>query len=322
MPELPEVETTKTSLKPLLNKKVAKVKVFQPKLRWLVPEDIESLQGYILDKVERRAKYLILSFQHTTVSPQQAVSTPLEVKPKTKALIIHLGMSGSLQQFPIGTEKRKHDHLIIQFANDSGAESELPLQLHYHDPRRFGAIVWLDQYGEKLLNHLGAEPLEGEFSGEYLYDNIHRLTENKARKELNKPLLKPINRPIKAVIMDQTFVVGVGNIYATESLFMSNIHPSHPAHTLSKSQLSELAKHIQSILQRAIEQGGSTLKDFTVASGTTGYFQQTLLVYGRHKLPCPTCDTPIEKTTITGRASTFCPNCQPLTKLKIKKEAT
>lgn len=306
MPELPEVETTKTSLKPLLNKKVATVEVFQPKLRWQVPEDIDSLQDYVLDNIQRRAKYLILHFKKNM---QSGITESTITQPQTKALIIHLGMSGSLQQFPTGTEKRKHDHLIMQY--DSDHASEASIQLHYHDPRRFGAILWLDDYEQKLLAHLGAEPLDAEFSGDYLYDKIHRISENKARKKLDKLPLKPISRPIKAVIMDQVVVVGVGNIYATESLFMSGIHPSTPAHKLTKSQLSELADHIRAILRRAITQGGSTLKDFTVASGTTGYFQQTLLVYGKHKMPCPTCDTPIEKVTITGRASTFCPNCQP-----------
>lgn len=306
MPELPEVETTKTSLKPLLDKKVAKVEVFQPKLRWQVPEDIDSLQGYVLDNIQRRAKYLILQFKKVK---QPSIADDTVAQPRTKALIIHLGMSGSLQQFPTGTDKRKHDHLIMQYTSDDSSEASI--QLHYHDPRRFGAILWLDDYEQKLLGHLGAEPLDEEFSGDYLYDKIHRISENKARKKLNKAPLKPISRPIKAVIMDQVFVVGVGNIYATESLFMSGIHPSMPAHKLSKSKLSELAEHIRSILKRAIIQGGSTLKDFTVAGGTTGYFQQTLLVYGKHKLPCPTCDTSIDKVTITGRASTFCPNCQP-----------
>ncbi len=306
MPELPEVETTKTSLKPLLNKKVAAVEVFQPKLRWQVPEDITSLQGYVLDNIQRRAKYLILQFKK---NKQSDTPEAVAAQPQTKALIIHLGMSGSLQQFPTGTSKRKHDHVIMRYTSDNTSENSI--QLHYHDPRRFGAILWLDDYEQKLLGHLGAEPLNAEFSGDYLYDKIHRISENKARNKLNKPPLKPISRPIKALIMDQVLVVGVGNIYATESLFMSGIHPSMPAHKLSKPQLSELADHIRAILKRAITQGGSTLKDFTVASGTTGYFQQTLLVYGRHKLPCPTCDTPIEKVTITGRASTFCPNCQP-----------
>lgn len=337
MPELPEVETTKTSLKPLLNKKVEAVSVFQPKLRWPIAADVDSLQGYVLQDIERRAKYLILKFtkhidsdsktQCSTASKPEANSeTNPETKPKTstKALIIHLGMSGSLQQYPVGTEKRKHDHLIMLYDNDPASDpnsteqhtTATGIQLHYHDPRRFGAILWLVDYEQKLLAHLGAEPLDDEFTGDYLYHKIHRTHENKTRKKQNKTFLKPITRPIKAVIMDQTFVVGVGNIYATESLFMAGIHPSTPANKLTKKQLSNLTQYIREILQRAITQGGSTLRDFTVASGTTGYFQQTLLVYGKHNQPCPKCATPIEKVTITGRASTFCPKCQPLAKGK------
>ena len=330
MPELPEVETTKTSLKPLLNKKVEAIEVYQPKLRWPMAENLDSLQGYVLQDIERRAKYLILKFIKTTdfdSKNQTSTASKHEANPKgniTKALIIHLGMSGSLQQYPLGTEKRKHDHLIMLYNNEPTLASNnieqhsthTGIQLHYHDPRRFGAILWLEDYEQKLLDHLGAEPLDDEFTADYLYHKIHRTHENKSRKKQNKPTLKPITRPIKAVIMDQTFVVGVGNIYATESLFMAGIHPSTPANKLTKKQLSNLVQHIREILQRAITQGGSTLRDFTVASGTTGYFQQTLLVYGKHNQPCPTCGTSIQKVTITGRASTFCPKCQPIARSK------
>ncbi|WP_296404120.1 bifunctional DNA-formamidopyrimidine glycosylase/DNA-(apurinic or apyrimidinic site) lyase [Psychrobacter sp.] len=327
MPELPEVETTKTSLKPLLNKKVEAIEVFQPKLRWSIPSDIGSLQGYVLQSIERRAKYLILKFTSksvenlgstSSINITNATDSADSINEDSKSLIIHLGMSGSLQQFPIGTQKRKHDHLIMQFSSTS---SDNIIQLHYHDPRRFGAILWFADYEEKLLSHLGVEPLDSVFTGQYLYDKIHRILENKTRNRQNKLALKPISRPIKAVIMDQVFVVGVGNIYATESLFMSAIHPSTPAHKISKSQLSVLVKHIKEILKRSITQGGSTLKDFTVANGKTGYFQQTLLVYGKHKSPCPTCGTSIDKVTITGRASTYCPTCQPHVKFKTKRIA-
>lgn len=313
MPELPEVETTKTSLKPLLDTTVHQVRIFQPKLRWPIPSDLDTLQGYQLTNIKRRAKYLILEFTPHKGDATKSTAAALPAK----SLIVHLGMSGSLQQFPAGTPKRKHDHLIIEHHNLSkAADSELSelkaTQLHYHDPRRFGAILWFDEYANKLLNHLGLEPLEDEFTGDYLYNQIHRIDQNKSTSDTKKRLAKPITRPIKAVIMDQVFVVGVGNIYATESLFLSGIHPSTPAHTLSKEQLNTLTNHIRAILARAIEKGGSTLRDFTVASGTTGYFQQTLEVYGKHKEPCSSCGTEIDKVIITGRASTFCPSCQPL----------
>lgn len=276
MPELPEVQTTATSLQPLLKTKVQSIQIFQPKLRWQMPDNLANLIHYQLINIERRAKYLILTFTKQNIE---------------KKLIIHLGMSGSLQQHPKGFSNRKHDHLIITFDNK--------MQLHYHDPRRFGAILWFDDYQDKLLNHLGIEPLSDEFTGDYLYQTIHQRT-------------KGVTRPIKSVIMEQQIVVGVGNIYATESLFLSSIHPLTPANQLSKPQLTTLVGHIKTILQQAIIQGGTTLKDFTTGEGKTGYFQQTLLVYGHKGEPCPTCQTPIDSVKINQRASTFCPKCQPL----------
>lgn len=279
MPELPEVQTTATSLTPLLAQTVSNVTVYQPQLRWKIPDDIDTLNGYQLANIERRAKYLILTFQKNVL---------------TKQVLLHLGMSGSLQQHPHGMEKRKHDHLILHFR-----KNRTITQLHYHDPRRFGAVLWLDEYQGKLLDHLGVEPLEPEFTGAYLYNVIYN------RKNA-------ITRPIKAVIMEQQVVVGVGNIYATEALFMAGIHPLQPANSISEQHINELANFIREILQRSIEKGGSTLKDFTVGAGETGYFQQTLLVYGKKGLPCPHCETPIEMVKIAQRASTFCPTCQPL----------
>lgn len=279
MPELPEVQTTATSLTPLLNKTVTQVQIFQPKLRWQMPDDLPDLIGSQLQSVERRAKYLILTFINNNIQ---------------KKLLIHLGMSGSLQQHPHGFAKRKHDHLIFSFEQNA-------VQLHYHDPRRFGAVLWLDDYADKLLHHLGVEPLSDDFHADYLYATIHD------RKQ-------PIHRPIKSVIMEQQIVVGVGNIYATESLFLSNIHPLTPANLLSKQQLATLVGHICTILANAITQGGTTLKDFTVGAGKTGYFQQALLVYGHKGEPCPVCQTPIETVKIAQRASNFCPKCQILPK--------
>lgn len=280
MPELPEVQTTATSLVPLLGQTIRKITVFQPKLRWQVPNNITELKNAKLIDIKRRAKYLILTFK-------LADSTD-------KKLLIHLGMSGSLQQHKNSTIKRKHDHLIMHFD-----KAGLTTQLHYHDPRRFGAVLWLDEYQDKLIDHLGIEPLADGFTGQYLYDYIHN------RKN-------PITRPIKSVIMEQQVVVGVGNIYATESLFLAGIHPLQPADSIAVEQLNELAGFIREILQVSIQKGGSTLKDFTVGEGKTGYFQQTLRVYGKKDQACPKCDSRIESVKISQRASTFCPKCQPL----------
>lgn len=293
MPELPEVETTKTSLLPLVGKQVCKVIIHQPKLREMMPTDLDSLVGFCLTQVVRRAKYLILTFYHHQDNA-------------TKKLLIHLGMSGSLQQHPTNKNApntRKHDHLIILFKNDTNTLTAL----HYHDPRRFGIITWLYNDGyldgvcpakAKYLDHLGIEPLDDVFDVDYLYDVIHQAK-------------TPIKKPIKALIMEQTVVVGVGNIYAAESLFLSGIHPNTPAHLIDKDKLAVLVTHIKAILQKSIQQGGSSLKDFTVGAGKTGYFQQTLLVYGRANEPCVSCQTPLENVKIGGRASVYCPICQP-----------
>ena len=308
MPELPEVETTKTSLAPLLGQQVIDIKVFQPKLRWAMPDDLSSLVDYTLDSVERRAKYLVLNFLSIAPNDNDATVAPLE-------LLIHLGMSGSLQQHSYGTEKRKHDHLIVVFKDSENAKS----QLHYYDPRRFGSVLWYKDYGSKLLNHLGPEPLSEDFTAEYLYNIIQRTdlsnkdhNDTSSHKSPTNKRAQSIVRAIKSVIMEQKVVVGVGNIYATESLYLSGIHPATPANQLSLEQLIILVDHIKDILKKAIKLGGSTLRDFTVASGQTGYFQQTLNVYGRQGEHCPHCNTVLENIKLNGRASVYCPNCQPL----------
>ncbi|MEZ2691626.1 bifunctional DNA-formamidopyrimidine glycosylase/DNA-(apurinic or apyrimidinic site) lyase [Psychrobacter faecalis] len=309
MPELPEVETTKTSLTPLLGQQVVDVKVFQPKLRWSMPDNLSELVDYTLDSVERRAKYLILNF-----IPLTSVNTNASIQPNSLAprqLLIHLGMSGSLQQHSYGTDKRKHDHLVVTF---SGADNS-QTQLHYYDPRRFGSVLWFKDYGHKLLDHLGPEPLSADFTADYLYhliqrsDNPNQTLDNNIADKANSK--QPIKRAIKSVVMEQQVVVGVGNIYATESLYLSGIHPATPANEVSYEQIDTLVDHIKAILKKAITLGGSTLRDFTVASGQTGYFQQTLNVYGRQGETCPHCDTLLENIKLNGRASVFCPNCQP-----------
>ncbi|MGP5548946.1 bifunctional DNA-formamidopyrimidine glycosylase/DNA-(apurinic or apyrimidinic site) lyase [Psychrobacter alimentarius] len=307
MPELPEVETTKTSLTPLLGQKITDIKIFQPKLRWVMPDDLDALVDYVLDSVERRAKYLILNFSSTVSN-----ITPQADRPKTRQLLIHLGMSGSLQQLSYGTDKRKHDHLVIEFTNTNNERS----QLHYYDPRRFGSVLWYQDYGSKLLDHLGPEPLSDAFTADYLYHFIQRTKSTEKNKAVetaisNKPS-RPITRPIKSVIMEQQVVVGVGNIYATESLYLSGIHPATSAHHLSYDQITTLVGHIKTILQKAIKLGGSTLRDFTVADGQTGYFQQTLNVYGRQGEACLHCQTILENVKLNGRASVYCSLCQPL----------
>lgn len=307
MPELPEVETTKTSLTPLLGQKITDIKVFQPKLRWVMPDDLDTLVDYVLDSVERRAKYLILNFLHAVPSTVSPISNAIQTDAAApRQLLIHLGMSGSLQQLSYGTDKRKHDHLVIEFSDVDNIKS----QLHYYDPRRFGSVLWYKDYGTKLLDHLGPEPLSEEFTADYLYQFIQRTS--LANQTQSSKRLQPITRPIKSVIMEQQVVVGVGNIYATESLYLSGIHPATPAHQLTYDQIVVLVGHIKVILQKAIKLGGSTLRDFTVADGQTGYFQQTLNVYGRQGETCLQCQTVLENIKLNGRASVYCSHCQPL----------
>ena len=306
MPELPEVETTKTSLTPLLGQKVTNVQVFQPKLRWSMPDNLADLIDYTLDSVERRAKYLILNFIPLADDTVSSSVEPRNLQPRQ--LLVHLGMSGSLQQHSHASDKRKHDHLVMSFIGADDTQT----QLHYYDPRRFGSILWLEDYGDKLLNHLGPEPLSDDFTADYLYYLIQR-SEQSIQTQSSKAIKKqPIKRAIKSVIMEQQAVVGVGNIYATESLYLSGIHPATPANKISYDQIVILVAHIKTILQKAIKLGGSTLRDFTVADGQTGYFQQTLNVYGRQGETCPHCDSVLENIKLNGRASVYCPVCQPI----------
>ena len=193
MPELPEVETTKTSLAPLLDQTVQSLKVYQSSLRWPIPEDIQKLQGQKLLKLTRRSKYILAEFENDT-------------------MLWHLGMSGSFRLCEAQDQLRKHDHLVIQFDD---------IQLRYHDPRRFGCILWLDEYSQtKLIDTLGPEPLSDGFNADYLAAKF-----------------KTKNVGAKVAIMDNHIVVGVGNIYATESLFNLGIHPAQPASSLSRDQI-------------------------------------------------------------------------------------
>jgi len=273
MPELPEVETTKTSLLPLIAQKVLRVEVHQPSLRWPIPEDIQKLTGQKLLKLTRRSKYILAEFEHDI-------------------MLWHLGMSGSFRLCDTDTELRKHDHLIIQFED---------VELRYHDPRRFGCILWLDPNSQsKLIDTLGPEPLSEAFNADYLAEKF-----------------KKKNVGAKVAIMDNHIVVGVGNIYATESLFNVGIHPAQPASSLTRTQIEKLVIEVKRILKQAIDLGGSTLRDYSNAMGENGYFQQTLLAYGRAGEMCVNCETTLENLKLGQRASVFCPQCQPLKKVKI-----
>lgn len=273
MPELPEVETTKTSLLPLLGQTVLKVTVHQPSLRWPIPNDLQKLVGQKLIQLTRRSKYILAQFEQDT-------------------MLWHLGMSGSFRICDEHDELRKHDHFILQLDD---------VQLRYHDPRRFGCILWLDEYSQsKLIDTLGPEPLSDAFYAEYLFSKF-----------------KTKNTAIKVAMMDNHIVVGVGNIYATESLFNLGIHPAQPASSLTFQQVEKMVIEIKRILKQAIDLGGSTLRDYSNAMGENGYFQQTLLAYGRAGEMCVNCETTLENLKLGQRASVFCPQCQALKQVKI-----
>ena len=273
MPELPEVETTLRGIAPhIQGKKVADVVLRQTRLRWQVnPQLAEILAGQEVLSCRRRAKYLIIGFE-------------------TGTLLIHLGMSGSLRIFTCGDARiehpAKHDHVDMVFADGT--------VLRYHDPRRFGAISWHEGAAEHhpFLEKLGPEPLSDDFSANYLYQKF-----------------RTQKRAVKLALMDNTVVVGVGNIYANESLFRSGILPHRPANKIKKKECAALVEMIKAVLQRAIETGGSTLRDFVNSDGKSGYFQQEYTVYGRHNEPCVRCGGLVQKEVLGQRGTFYCPNC-------------
>ena len=270
MPELPEVETSRRGIEPhIVNQTISKIIVRERKLRWPIPDNIHSLShNQSVEAVLRRGKYLILQLQHGYI-------------------LIHLGMSGSLRITDTNRPPDKHDHVDFLFKNNK--------VLRFHDPRKFGCILWTNNHFEKhkLLHSLGPEPLDKAFNGEYLYQYTRK-------RQVN----------IKTCIMNSQAVVGVGNIYASESLFKAGINPKTKAGRLSKQRCHKLVDAIQSTLKEAISAGGTTLRDFTNGDGKPGYFAQQLSVYGRADLPCQNCKTPIKQFIQQQRSTFYCPQCQ------------
>ncbi|MDO4626252.1 MAG: bifunctional DNA-formamidopyrimidine glycosylase/DNA-(apurinic or apyrimidinic site) lyase [Pasteurellaceae bacterium] len=203
-------------------------------------------------------------------------------------IIGHLGMSGSLRIVPKNAPIDKHDHLDILINNGK--------LLRYNDPRRFGAWLWTDDLAHfPLFAKLGPEPLSEAFNATYLFQ--------KSRKK---------QTPLKTFLMDNAVVVGVGNIYANETLFLCGLHPKKTAGSLTNAQSAQLIETIKAVLSKAIQQGGTTLKDFLQPDGRPGYFAQQLLVYGRQGKPCPICHNDIQSLMIGQRNSFFCPRCQKM----------
>lgn len=205
---------------------------------------------------------------------------------KTGTLIIHLGMSGSLRRVKCSEQAEKHDHFEIVLGQHC---------IRYRDPRRFGAVLFTsdDPLQHKLLKDLGPEPLDKIFNGQYLFE-----------RSRNRKV------SIKQFIMDSKIVVGVGNIYANESLFYAGINPNRAAGKISLERYRLLAKSIKKVLRAAIKQGGTSLKDFIKTDGQPGYFKQKLAVYGREGEPCIQCRKPIKHLVQGQRASYYCSHCQ------------
>lgn len=273
MPELPEVETVRRGLDTHIRGEIiVSVRVANRTLRQPVPKEFEKrILGQKIEAVSRRAKYLVIQLSGDDV------------------LLSHLGMSGCFKVIP-ETEQYTpvaHDHVWLCF--ESGK------QLIYNDPRRFGMILpvkKLDLAQHALLEHLGPEPLEPAFSPLYL-----------------KRMLEARKAPVKAAIMDQELVVGVGNIYACEALFKTGLNPRMPA-CEAASKAKKLHAAIVAVLRDALASGGSSLKDFYNIEGKTGYFQHHFAVYGRENAPCTACATEIVRITQSGRSTFFCPRCQ------------
>jgi formamidopyrimidine-DNA glycosylase len=270
MPELPEVETTRRGLAPVLEgHAITRVVVRERRLRWRLPAGFESrLEGCRVRDVARRAKYLLIGTDRGT-------------------LIVHLGMSGSLRVVGPALPPRPHDH--VELVLDSGR------CVRFNDPRRFGCLIFVagDPLAHPLLRALGPEPLSSAFDTDYLYRRTRR------RRVAVKPLL-----------MNAAIVVGVGNIYASEALFRAGVRPQRAAGRLSRAEAARIVSAVRRVLGAAIRVGGTTLRDYVNADGEPGYFRQKLYVYERAGEPCRACRTPIRQRVQGQRSTYWCPSCQ------------
>jgi formamidopyrimidine-DNA glycosylase len=269
MPELPEVEVTRRGVaRHLEGATLQMVRLGKP-LRWPLGCEPGALAGRRVQSVTRRGKYLLFELDQGQ-------------------LLVHLGMSGSLQWAPTLPPPGPHDH--FDAVTDTGV-------LRLHDPRRFGAVVHVpsldDPRAARLLGRLGVEPLEPEFEAE----SFHRA-------------LQCRRASVKQVLLGGDVVVGVGNIYASEALFRAGIRPTLRAERISAPRAARLHAAVVEVLRQAVEQGGSTLRDFSGADGQDGHFQLGAMVYGRQGQPCRVCGTPVRQIRQGQRSSYFCPVCQ------------
>lgn len=274
MPELPEVEVTRRSIdEPLRGATVTGLRLGKP-LRWPLGCDATQLIGRQIGPVQRRAKYLWM--------PLFRAGNP------DGGLLLHLGMSGSLSLLPQEAPPGTHDH--VDLLTDRGL-------LRLTDPRRFGAVVWSPAIDRSpaadRLAGLGLEPFDPALDERQFHAAL------KARRS-----------PIKAVLLSGDVVVGAGNIYACEALFQAGIHPARPAHRIGAARAARLLQALRDTLRRALDLGGTTLRDFRDAQGHNGAFQEQTAVYGREGQPCPRCARPVRRLVQAQRSTFYCPHCQ------------
>jgi formamidopyrimidine-DNA glycosylase len=269
MPELPEVETTRRGLERLIvGRQIESLLVRERRLRWPIARDVGAkLAGRPIASLGRRGKYLLINLPDG-------------------ALLVHLGMSGSLRYLPDAQAPRTHDHFDLLLAGGGC--------VRFNDPRRFGSLHYsVEPLRHPLLRNLGPEPLGAEFDAEYLWTRCrgHRVA-------------------IKQHLMNGTVVVGVGNIYANESLFRAGIHPARSAGRISRARLGALVASVRAVLEEAVGHGGTTLRDYVGGDGRPGYFKLSLAVYDRDGEACPQCGAAIRRVVIGQRAAFYCPRCQ------------
>ncbi|MDR7000890.1 DNA-formamidopyrimidine glycosylase [Neobacillus niacini] len=275
MPELPEVETVRKTLKKLvLHKEIKDIIVHWPKIikkPLEIEQFIDALKGETILDVGRRGKFLILYTEHY-------------------ALVSHLRMEGKYGLYPKDEPFDKHTHVIFRFTDET--------ELRYRDVRKFGTMH-LYRKGEEFLQppllDLGPEPFDDTFTNDYL-----------------SGMLKKTTRKVKPALLDQKVLVGLGNIYVDEALFRAGIHPERIANTLTKEEITILHQEIVNTLSEAVKKGGSTIRSYINSQGEMGMFQLELYAYGRKGESCKRCGTPLEKITVGGRGTHFCPSCQKI----------
>jgi formamidopyrimidine-DNA glycosylase len=287
MPELPEVETLRRSLEPILvGRRFTRVVARTPKLREALDgaELGRRLEGRRVLAVRRRAKYLLVDVEGGTT------------------FVVHLGMSGRMVMAAPDDPPELHEHLVLDLEGADGAEdSGDKSQLRFRDPRRFGLAFVVDTESlpdDRHFAHLGAEPVP-RTADETPIDGAFLRQQAEGRRG-----------PVKTFLMDATVVVGVGNIYAAEALYRAGIHPKRSVRRIARKRWDRLAETVVEVLQDAIAEGGTTLNDFRDGAGQEGYFQVSLAVYGREEEPCRRCGEPVRRIVQSNRSTFYCPECQ------------